>query len=405
MPDAATEALSGGVLAFDYGTAKTGVAVGDMTVGHAHPLAPLGARRGQPDWTRLLAVIAEWQPRWLVVGLPLRADGSDCDISRRARRFALTLSRKSGLPCSLSDERLTSAMARAEQRAWPDSNATADSLAAKIILCGWLNGPRPRREPELADRLGALRARVASAALRAQRRADAVRVVAASKAQPVDRLRAAHAEGVVDFGENYATELEQKAAALADRAVCWHFIGGIQRNKTRLIAQHCDWVHSIASVAVARRLSEQRPAGTEALHCCVQLAHGAGARRAGAAPEDIAEIARQCHALPGLRLRGLMVMPTPDDSAADARRLFGHLAATLAGLRAAPGLQGAQLDTLSMGMSADLEHAVAAGATAVRVGSALFGPRDPPAPLAADGAPGRAGPDQARIVLAPRSHA
>ncbi len=375
MPDSGS-ALSGAVLAFDYGSVKTGVAVGDTVTGNANPIERLPARRGQPDWPRILATLAEWRPCWLVVGLPLNADGSESDISGKARRFALELSRRSGLPCSLSDERLSSVMARGARRERPDSNASTDSLAAAIILNGWLAEPRPQRAAAIAQRLAAVRSRIADASRAAGRPRRSVRLVAASKTQTPDTLRAAHAEGVVDFAENYAQALGRNSAALADRAVCWHFIGAIQRNKTRIISAHCDWAHSVDSVAVARRLNDQRPAERPALNCCVQIGAGGGAGRGGAEPAELADIARQIHAMPRLALRGLMTLPEPDAGAAGARRVFDQLAGMLAALRAAPELAGAQLDTLSMGMSGDLEQAVAAGATMVRVGSALFGPRD-----------------------------
>jgi pyridoxal phosphate enzyme (YggS family) len=195
--------------------------------------------------------------------------------------------------------------------------------------------------------------------------------LAVSKTFGADAVRAAHAAGQIAFGENYIQEAVDKIATLADLPLQWHCIGPIQSNKTRLVAGHFDWVHSVDRLKIAQRLSEQRPAGKTSLQICIQVNIDNGPNKAGVAPEAALELAQQIQALPHLQLRGLMTIPEPaaDFAAAcavhaRARQLFDALNA-----------QGLGLDTLSMGMTADLEAAVHSGSTMVRVGSAIFGQR------------------------------
>ena len=202
-----------------------------------------------------------------------------------------------------------------------------------------------------------------------------VELLAVSKTFPLSAVLEAHQAGQSHFGENYIQEGVEKITACRARPDCadlvWHCIGPIQSNKTRLVATHFDWVHTVDRLKIAQRLSEQRPPDMPPLHICLQVNIDGGVNKAGIAPGDALELARQVAALPRLRLRGLMTIPepAPDDAAA----LAVHQAAKdlWDRLRAA----GLELDTLSMGMSADLEAALAAGSTMVRVGSALFGSR------------------------------
>ncbi len=198
-------------------------------------------------------------------------------------------------------------------------------------------------------------------------------LLAVSKTQPAERLRELYQLGQRDFGENYLQEALAKQAALADLRICWHFIGPIQSNKTKSIAEHFDWVHSVDRIKVARRLSEQRPETLPALNVCLQVDISGEASKSGVPPEALPELAEAVAELPRLRLRGLMCIPAPSDDFAEQRRAFAEMRHGFEALRA----RGHALDTLSMGMSGDLEAAIAEGATLVRIGTALFGPRNP----------------------------
>lgn len=224
----------------------------------------------------------------------------------------------------------------------------------------------------IADNLLRVRTRIAQAALACGRTPESIILLAVSKKFDADAVRQAFAAGQTAFGENYIQEGVDKIAALADLPLQWHCIGPIQSNKTRLVAEHFDWVHSVDRLKIAQRLSEQRPADKAPLQVCIQVNIDGGATKAGVAPQAVLELARQIQGLPGLLLRGLMTIPEPavDFAAAlavhqRARELFDAL-----------NTQGLGLDTLSMGMTADLEAAVQAGSTMVRVGTAIFGKRD-----------------------------
>lgn len=223
----------------------------------------------------------------------------------------------------------------------------------------------------IAESLAAVRARIAAACAAAGRPPDDVALLAVSKAFGVDAIRAALAAGQRDFGENYLQEALPKIAALPRADLCWHFIGPIQSNKTAEIARHFDWVHSVDREKVARRLAEQRPAELPPLQVCVQVNISGEASKSGVAPEGAAALCRAVVALPRLRLRGLMAIPAPGKSGDGPRAAYRHLRELLEALRR----EGFELDTLSAGMSDDLEAAIAEGATRVRVGTAIFGTR------------------------------
>ena len=218
-----------------------------------------------------------------------------------------------------------------------------------------------------------VRARIATACQRAGRGVEEVTLLAVSKTFGADAVRAAAAAGQRAFGENYIQEGVEKIAALRDLGLMWHCIGPIQSNKTRLVAEHFDWVHTVDRLKIAERLSAQRPADRPPLNVCIQVNIDGGANKSGVAPGDALALARAVAALPQLKLRGLMSIPeiAPDFEAAravhaGARALFDQLNA-----------DGLGLDTRSMGMSDDLEAAIAAGSTMVRVGTAIFGSRAP----------------------------
>jgi pyridoxal phosphate enzyme (YggS family) len=217
-----------------------------------------------------------------------------------------------------------------------------------------------------------VRSRIRSAAIAAGRDPNSVTLVAVTKAKPAGSVRLAATAGVTDFGENYLQEALTKMDELADLNLQWHFIGGIQSNKTRAIAERFHWVQSVDRLSIARRLSEQRPFHAPPLNVCIQVALVPEATKGGVAPEALSELARAIDTLPHLRLRGLMCVPPPQPDAAAERRVFALLKAALTDLNAL----GLKLDTLSMGMSGDFESAIAEGATLVRIGTALFGGRN-----------------------------
>lgn len=222
-----------------------------------------------------------------------------------------------------------------------------------------------------ADNLERVRTRIIEAAHAAGRPPDGIRLVAVSKTRPADDIAAAAEAGQRDFGENYLQEALPKIEALRGRDLTWHFIGPIQSNKTRDIAAAFDWVHSVDRFKIARRLSDQRPDDLPPLEVCLQVNIDDQASKSGVAPADAAALARAVAELPHLRLRGLMAIPAPSDDPEAQRAPF----AALRRLRDELNAAGLSLDTLSMGMTGDLEAAVAEGATIVRVGTAVFGER------------------------------
>jgi pyridoxal phosphate enzyme (YggS family) len=226
--------------------------------------------------------------------------------------------------------------------------------------------------------LQAVHARIAEACARAGRPEGSVRLLAVSKTFDADAVRQAWAAGQRAFGENYVQEGVEKVQRLRElgcSGIEWHCIGPLQSNKTRVVAEHFDWVHTIDRLKIAQRLSEQRPPELAPLQVCVQVNVDGGANKSGASPEAALVLAHEVAALPRLRLRGLMCIPEPTPDFASACAVFERARALLDQLKAA----GLELDTLSMGMSADLEAAVASGSTLVRVGSAIFGGRSYPA--------------------------
>lgn len=224
----------------------------------------------------------------------------------------------------------------------------------------------------IAANLAQVQARIARAAVAAGRAADAAQLIAVSKTFPADAVRAAYSAGARAFGENYVQELVDKADGLAELAIEWHFIGPLQSNKTRPVAERAHWVHSIDRLKIAQRLSEQRPTGLPALQVCVQVNVSGEASKSGVALAEAEALVQAVAVLPNLKLRGLMCIPEPT---ADAAKLAVQFA-QLRELQERLNQQGMELDTLSMGMSNDLELAVAEGATLVRVGTAIFGARD-----------------------------
>ena len=214
--------------------------------------------------------------------------------------------------------------------------------------------------------------RIRQAEQRFRRPQGSVSLLAVSKGQPAAAVAAAAAAGQRLFGESYLQEAFGKMLALAPLALEWHFIGPVQSNKTRGIAERFAWVHSVDRLRIARRLSEQRPAALPPLNICLQVNVSGEVSKSGLHPDEVADIARQVAALPGLRLRGLMTIPAPGGDFAAQREPFARLRRLQERLIG----EGLALDTLSMGMTDDLEAAIAEGATLVRIGTAIFGPRE-----------------------------
>ena len=228
--------------------------------------------------------------------------------------------------------------------------------------------PHPNTIPA---QLRQVQERIQQACVTAARDPLSVRLLAVSKTFPASQVAEAFAAGQTAFGENYIQEAVEKITALAHLPLEWHCIGPIQSNKTRLVAEHFDWVHSVDRLKIAQRLSEQRPENLAPLNICLQINIDGGPTKSGVAPEAALALAQAVAQLPRLSLRGIMTIPEPSENFAsvskahrDARALFDSLCQS-----------GLALDTLSMGMSADLESAIAEGSTMVRVGSAIFGGR------------------------------
>jgi pyridoxal phosphate enzyme (YggS family) len=225
----------------------------------------------------------------------------------------------------------------------------------------------------IAANIQQVRERIARACAASQRPVQSVTLLTVSKTFSSEAVRAAFAAGERHFGENYVQEALDKIDALADlrSQIAWHLIGPLQSNKTREVARHFDWVHSVDRLKIAQRLSEQRPPDLPRLNICLQVNVSGEASKSGVAPDELAALAHAVSALPRLALRGLMSIPQPMDDPAQQAAPHRRLRELLAHLQQ----QGVALDTLSMGMSADLEAAIAEGATMVRVGTAIFGQR------------------------------
>ena len=227
-------------------------------------------------------------------------------------------------------------------------------------------------KPDIAANIAKVLERVGTGAAKYARDPASITVLAVSKTQPAGAVRAAAACGLRDFGENYLQEAEEKIAACADLDLSWHFIGPLQSNKTRRVAAAFDWVHSVDREKLLRRLSDQRDPHLPPLNVCLQVNISGEDSKAGVPPAALPELLELAAGLPRLRLRGLMAIPAPAADFATQKAPLDMLAVLFERARG----QHPGLDTLSMGMSADLEAAIAAGSTMLRIGTAIFGPRD-----------------------------
>jgi pyridoxal phosphate enzyme (YggS family) len=225
----------------------------------------------------------------------------------------------------------------------------------------------------IRDNIQTIGERIRAAEQRFGRKPGSVQLLAVSKKHPSASIREAIDAGQTCFGENYVQEMVEKAAELANdnTNLEWHFIGPIQSNKTRLIASTARWVHSVDSLKIAQRLSEQKPADVPEINICLQVNISNEISKSGVQPAELAALASQIAVLPGIRLRGLMAIPAPEHDFAQQRAVFAQVRTLQEGLVA----QGFALDTLSMGMTDDMEAAIAEGATIVRIGTAIFGAR------------------------------
>lgn len=223
----------------------------------------------------------------------------------------------------------------------------------------------------VSDNLTRVRKRIELACQAAGRSSDVVKLLAVSKTMPAQAVREAHAAGQLAFGENYIQEAVDKIAALAELPLEWHCIGPVQSNKTKWVAENFAWVHSIDRLKIAERLSAQRPEHLGPLQICLQVNVDGGSNKSGVAPEELLDLAQAVAKLPHLQLRGIMTIPEPAESEAAARAVHHQAKSLFDNLNAA----GLGLDTLSMGMTGDLEAAIAEGSTCVRVGTAIFGSR------------------------------
>jgi pyridoxal phosphate enzyme (YggS family) len=224
----------------------------------------------------------------------------------------------------------------------------------------------------IASNLQAVRNAIAAAATGADRAPGDIVLLTVGKTFPPEAIREAYHAGQTAFGESYVQEALEKIAALQDLPIEWHFIGPVQSNKTRAIAENFAWVHSVDRLKIAERLSAQRPQNLPPLNVCLQVNVSGEESKSGVAPDEVAGLAQAVAQLPQLRLRGLMAIPAPAEGLAAQRKPFAQLRELMQRLNA----QGMALDTLSMGMSHDLEAAVLEGATIVRVGTAVFGERN-----------------------------
>ncbi len=225
----------------------------------------------------------------------------------------------------------------------------------------------------LTQRLTLLHERMQTACTASNRKLDGVQLIGVSKFQPAESVADAHELGLTDFGENYLQEAAEKIRCLESKHLTWHFIGSIQSNKTKVIAESFDWVHTVDRIKIAQRLSSQCPQG-KVLNILLQVNIDHDANKGGASPEECIDLVKQMSNLPNLRLRGLMVILSQET---DPRVGYETVAQLHAELKSALNPEfAAAWDTLSMGMTGDLEHAIAAGATMIRVGTALFGPRE-----------------------------
>ena len=225
----------------------------------------------------------------------------------------------------------------------------------------------------MPERVQSVRAEIATAAASAGRNVSDITLLAVSKAQPAEAVRAAFAAGLTDFGESYLNEALEKLEALEDLPLTWHFIGRLQANKTRPIAERFHWVHGVDRLHIAERFALQRPVHAPPLNICLQVNLAGESTKAGVTPAELPALAAAVAALARVRLRGLMCIPPPETDLQAQRAWFAQLRQLRDGLNAA----GAALDTLSMGMSSDFPSAILEGSTLVRVGTALFGERPP----------------------------
>jgi pyridoxal phosphate enzyme (YggS family) len=226
----------------------------------------------------------------------------------------------------------------------------------------------------ICDQLKSIRKQISTAEHTYAREPASVQLLAVSKTKPASAIEEAYACGQRAFGENYAQELLEKAEALKDLDIEWHYIGPLQSNKTKIIAEHAGWMHSIDREKIARRISEQRSSALPPLNICLQVNISGEESKSGVSPDELPALAHAVSRLPNIRLRGIMALPAPSPDIGEQRAAFAAVRGLFEQLRR----EGLDIDTLSMGMTGDLEAAIAEGSTMVRIGTAIFGARDYP---------------------------
>ena len=226
--------------------------------------------------------------------------------------------------------------------------------------------------PSISENISIVRAQITKTAHEYHRDENSIRLLAVSKKQSIDKLKEAYAAGQREFGENYVQEAVEKINSFKMPDLVWHFIGPIQSNKTAIIAAHFDWVHSLDRIKIAERLSAQRSSAMGSLKVCIQVNLSGESTKSGVALTQVEQLCAQVHKLPHLELRGLMAIPAPSDSFEEQSLIFQPLSLLFKQLQNSYP----QMDTLSIGMSADFSAAIAQGSTLIRIGTAIFGSRD-----------------------------
>ncbi len=254
----------------------------------------------------------------------------------------------------------------------PLGDLVADHLILISLAIAPISYYYPMSKTPISDNIAQLLKRVRLAAAKSQRSPDDICIIAASKTRPAAAIQAAYECGIRNFGENYLQEALEKIAALSKLNLIWHFIGPIQSNKTRAIAENFAWVHSVDRLKIARRLSDQRPRQLPPLQICLQVNISNETSKSGAPPQALPELVQEVQALPQIQLRGLMAIPAATGDETQQQRIFRQMCELMRQLQ----VQAPTMDTLSMGMSADLEAAISQGSTAIRVGTDIFGSRN-----------------------------
>ena len=363
-------------LVFDFGIRNVGLALANSTTGVITELETvrlLGRKESRADFEPF---VSAWKPDLLLVGLPLNMDGTESEQSARCREFGERLHAWFQKPVAYADERLSTVEALSEGC----HRSKSHTAAARLIGHTWLRSceeSNPRSKPVVLDvqaRVTEIDAKIRAASIDAGRDPADVTLVAVSKTRSAEEIRRVALAGIHNFGENYLQEALSKQERLADLDLGWHFVGRLQSNKAKAIAQNFDWVHTVDSPRIADRLDRARKDSQPGrpLQVCLQVNIDSEESKAGARPEDVLSLTEHVVQKRHLRTRGLMVLPRPSAEGGDVSTAFAH---TRRLFREVSSCAGQDWDTLSMGTSDDFASAIQKGATIVRIGTAVFGPR------------------------------